>query len=235
MEKNKSLIVSAIILLVLLVGGFFVARVGYLYYQIDKGNVSTGSTDFVQQMSISQALSQVEQSDDLVDVSVDDDPWLGTDDADLVIIEFADFSCPYCQDLSDIVRRLAVGYGDRVQFVYRDFPVSEIHPNAQMAAEAAECADEQGKFWEYHDKLYQNQGDFDLQSLRGYAAQIGIDAVDFSACINSGRMRSEVQNDYADGVMAGVVGTPTFFFNGLKVSGAIPEDIFEQIIIGFLQ
>jgi protein-disulfide isomerase len=130
---------------------------------------------------------------------------------------------------------MAALYGDQVRFVYRDFPLSDIHPDAQRAAEAAECAHEQGVFWPYYDKLYQNQDDHSIGALKLYALQIGItDLQQFIDCVDEFKYRQEVLDDYADGVVAGVYGTPTFFFNGQRVEGAIPEDVFVQLISLFL-
>ena len=133
--------------------------------------------------------------------------------------------------------------------MYRDFPLSTIHPWAQKASEAAECADDQGKFWEYHDAIYQNQtvisqnyqtaaqsGDASagltaaLNTLKGLAGQVGLDTAAFNECLDSGKNAQEVQKDYQDGVSYGVDGTPAFFINGLLVSGAQPFANFKTII-----
>ncbi len=105
--------------------------------------------------------------------------------------------------------------------MYRDFPIAG-HQYAQKAAEASECADDQGKFWEYHDLMFANQSALDVDSLKGYAEQLGLDAGKFNDCLDSGEQSSEVQKDYEDGQNAGVSGTPNFFINGQLVPGAIP-------------
>jgi protein-disulfide isomerase len=120
-------------------------------------------------------------------------------------------------------------YGDEIRFVYRDFPLTSLHQYAEKAAEASECADDQGKFWEYHDLLFANQSALDVDSLKSYAAQLGLDTAKFNDCLDSGKQTSEVQKDAADAQAAGATGTPAFFVNGLLVSGALPfEDYTDQ-------
>jgi len=159
-----------------------------------------------------------------------DDPALGAADAPLTIVEFADFECPFSKEESSVVRELAARYPDRVRFIYRDFPLSDIHPRAESAARAGACAHEQGKFWAMHDKLFQNTPALAESDLKRYAQEIGLDVARFNACLTTEKYRDEVQDDYEAGVAAGVRGTPTFFIAGRRVEGAIPAPIFEQII-----
>jgi protein-disulfide isomerase len=120
----------------------------------------------------------------------------------------------------------------KVRYVYRDFPLN-FHQYAQKAAEAAECADEQRKFWEYHDILFQKQSEWVAvgeSKFKEYAQQLDLDMQRFNQCLDSGKYASEVQKDYNDGLKYGVSGTPTFFINGIKIVGAQPYSVFEQII-----
>jgi protein-disulfide isomerase len=165
-------------------------------------------------------------------VSADDDPSQGSTDATVTIIEYSDFECPYCarfysQTLSQI-RKNYIDNG-KVKLVYRDFPL-DLHQNARKAAEAAECADEQGKFWEFHDKLYENQNSLDNESLKQYAKDMGLNTNQFNTCLDSGKMTQEVLKDFEDGSSYGVTGTPTLFINGIKVVGAQPYEFFKKII-----
>jgi protein-disulfide isomerase len=114
--------------------------------------------------------------------------------------------------------------------VYRDFPLNSIHPFAQKAAEATECADDQGKFWEYHDLVFENQTAIDVDSLKSYAAELGLDTATFDDCLDEGKQSSEVEKDSEDAQAAGVTGTPAFFINGEFVSGAQPFSVFQQVI-----
>ena len=164
-------------------------------------------------------------------------PFLGPKDANLVVVEFADFQCPYCEEEFQTFREVAVEYQDRVKFIFRNFPLSQIHDRAQAAAEAASCAFAQGndKFWSYHDKLYQNQDNLADEDLKIYASQIGLDLTKFSACIASGERKEIINQDFIDGATNGVTGTPTFFFNGKMVKGEIPKDKFEKALDLFLK
>jgi protein-disulfide isomerase len=166
-----------------------------------------------------------------VNVSVDDDPSIGPADAPVTIIEFSDFQCPYCARFqSDTLPQILSNYGDRVRFVYRDFPLVSLHANALKAAEASECADDQGAYWKYHDLLFQNQSALDDASLKSYAASLGLDTATFNQCLDSDKYMSEVQKDEQDGIAAGVQGTPSFFINGMPLTGAQPYSVFQAAI-----
>jgi protein-disulfide isomerase len=164
-------------------------------------------------------------------VSADDDPFWGPEDAAVTIIEFSDFQCAFCKRHFDETLPLLLDtYSDRVRYVFRDFPISTIHPQAFKAAEAAQCAFVQGKFWEYHDVLFQNQTALDVTSLKDHAAAVGLDSGAFDQCLESGGYNEEVQADLDDGSSYGVNGTPTFFINERQVVGAQPFSMFQQII-----
>lgn len=143
----------------------------------------------------------------------------GPDDAKVTIVEFSDFECPYCANAVPVIKEILARYPSQVRFVYRHFPLQDIHSSAFQAAEAAECAAEQGKFWEMHDKLFANQTVFGMENLRQYAAEISLDLAQFSACRESGRARAAIEQDLADGQRYGVNGTPTFFVNNTMLFG----------------
>jgi len=167
-----------------------------------------------------------------VKVEIDDDDVLGSEDAPVTMIEFSDYECPFCAryftQTYDQIKKTYVDTG-KVKIVFRDFPLS-FHPKAQKAAEAAECAGEQGKYWEMHDKLFENQQTLDIISLKRYANEIGLNIAEFSPCLDSGQMAAEVKKDFSDGQAAGVRGTPAFFINGRLISGAQPFSAFQQAI-----
>lgn len=166
-------------------------------------------------------------------LSVDDPTW-GPRNAAVTVVEFSDFECPYCRDVFPTVRTIMQRFGDRVLFQYRDFPVSDSHEFAQKAAEAAQCAHAQGKFWEYHDRLFQNQNDLSREALTRYALMVNLDVAAFNRCLDGGTKTLEVLQDFQDGVTAGLKGTPTFFINGMKYEGVLSEEEFVEIIEGFL-
>lgn len=163
-------------------------------------------------------------------IATDDDPSIGPMTAAVTIVEFSDFECPFCKQAFPIIRELMATYGDRVRYIYRDFPVSEIHDNAEKAAEAGACANAQGKFWALHDKIFQYAPQITVPDLKNYARASGVDMSLFTTCLDSGQFANEVQQDYSDGVALGVRGTPTWFINGKKVEGIIPGETFLTLI-----
>ena len=165
------------------------------------------------------------------DVSADDDPARGLEGAPVTIIEFSDYQCTFCKRYVDQTLPLILEtYGDRVRYVFRDFPIAGVHPQAAKAAEAAQCAFDQGKYWEYHELLFQNQAALDVASLKEHAAGLGLDPSAFDLCLDSNKYAQEVQKDFDDGRAYGVTGAPTFFINGHKVTGAQPFAAFQKII-----
>lgn len=159
-----------------------------------------------------------------------DDPNLGNPQAGIQIVEFSDFQCPYCAQAHTIMRELLNKYPNNFYYIYRDFPLEDIHPQARLAAEAAACAHEQQKFWPYHDLLFNNQSKLELGNLLNYATQVGIDSQNFTDCLKSGKYQSEVKKDQADGLAAKVTATPTFFVNGEKIEGVISLEDWEKIL-----
>lgn len=164
-----------------------------------------------------------------VQVAEDDDATLGPKSAPITIVAFSDYQCPYCSRAEVIVQQVFDKYGDKVRLVFRDYPLS-FHQNAQGAAEGAECAKEQGKFWEMHKSLFANQSKLSPAELVETAAGIGLDKDKFKACLDAGKFRAEVQKDFSDGQSYGVTGTPTYFINGIMLVGAKPLDSFSEVI-----
>lgn len=167
-----------------------------------------------------------------VAVSADDDPVMGNKNAPVTVISFTDFQCPYCarfvlQTFPQIKKNF-IDTG-KVKFVLRDFPLP-FHEFSAKAHEAAECADDQSKFWEMHDLLFSNQDKLSITDLKGYAKSLGLDQTKFDSCLDSGKYTSEIQKDISDGAAAGVSGTPSFFINGQMLVGAQPYSAFEQAI-----
>jgi len=153
----------------------------------------------------------------------------GPANAPIELIEFSDFQCPYCQRANPTVLQVLNTYGDRIRFVYRHFPLGN-HPNAKPAAEASQCAAEQGKFWEYHDALFANPSKLADADLKQRAAELGLDGGKFNACVDTHKYKTHVESDMKAGEEAGVNGTPAFFINGRMISGAQPFDAFKRVI-----
>lgn len=156
-------------------------------------------------------------------------PARGPDKAPITIVMFSDYECPYCSRGVESVEAVRARYPQQVRLVYRDYPL-EFHKNAVPAAVAARCAGAQGKFWEMHDVLYQNQRALDADALKGHAAGLGLDAGKFAACAADPAQAKAVAEDMAAGAALGVSGTPAFFINGIALSGAQPAEAFAAII-----
>lgn len=156
-------------------------------------------------------------------------PAKGPGDAKVTIVEFSDFQCPYCSRAESSVDEVMEKYAGKVKLVFRHFPLS-FHANAPKAAEAAMCAEQQGKFWEMHKVLFANQQALGVDDLKKHAASIGLDQAKFDQCLDSGAMKAKVDADTAAGGEAGVSGTPAFFINGKLISGAQPFSAFQKVI-----
>jgi protein-disulfide isomerase len=167
-------------------------------------------------------------------------PLLGNKNAKVTVVEFSDFQCPFCKSYFD---QTAAQLNDtyiktgKISFAYRHFPLTSIHPNAQKAAEASECANEQSKFWEYHDKLFAEQDTWSplaaadaATNFVEYAGALGLDTAQFSSCLESEKFKQKVADDNADSALAQVDATPTFFVNGVRVTGAVPFADLQKVI-----
>ncbi len=158
-----------------------------------------------------------------------EDPVRGRDDAPIELVEFSDFDCPYCRRATETVDRLMEQFAGQIRFVYKDYPLPS-HPDAFKAAEAGNCAHEQGRFWELHDTMFASQGSLGVEELKGYAADLGLDTDAFDECLDSGRHAAAVNRDVRIGMSYGVSSTPTLFLNGRAVLGAAPYETFVEII-----
>lgn len=150
--------------------------------------------------------------------------------AKVMIVEFSDFQCPFCGQVQGTLKSILAKHADNVALAFRDMPVTQLHPQAQIAAEAAHCAIEQGKFWEYHDLLFADQSALDRNGLLSKAQKLQMDSKQFDACLSSEKYKAQIQQDSQEGMRAGVSGTPGFFINGVFISGAQPEAVFERLI-----
>ncbi len=158
----------------------------------------------------------------------------GAKDAAVTIVEFSDFQCPFCQAVIPTINQVMTQYAGKVKLVFRDFPIPNLHPLAPKAHEAARCAAEQGKFWEYHDVLFERSPQLAPAELKNYARQLKLDGEAFDKCLDSGRQQAAIAGDVQDGTRLGASGTPTFFINGRMIVGAQPISTFQKIIDGEL-
>lgn len=169
-----------------------------------------------------------------VAVDAGNGPAKGPQTAPVTLVEFSDFQCPYCGRVFPTLKRIEDRYGDKLRFVFRQFPLA-MHPLAPKAAEAAACAQEQGKFWEFHDRLFTNQGKLQIADLKQHAVELGFDADKFNQCLDAGKHEADWKKDLEDGARYGVSGTPAIFVNGRMVSGARPYEEFTRVIDEELQ
>lgn len=167
-----------------------------------------------------------------IDISIEDnDPVRGPEDAPITIIEFSDYECPYCQRYNqEVASRLLKEYEGQIRYIFKDFPLTNVHPNALPAAAAALCAHEQESFWEYHDLLFSMKEGLSSDALLSYAETLELDTESFTQCVGEERYNDEVLADLEFAANLGVRSTPTFLINGLPVIGAQPYEVFAQVI-----
>lgn len=165
-----------------------------------------------------------------VDVSVNGEPFKGAEKAPVTIVKFEDFQCPFCKQVQPAFVELLKRYDGKLRLVHKDLPLDSLHGQARQAAEAGRCADEQGKFWTYHDTLYANSPKASVEDLKSYAKDVGLNVDSFDRCFTSGKYKDVVQKNLSEGAQLGLTGTPTFFINGRELSGAQPVEAFAAII-----
>jgi protein-disulfide isomerase len=248
-EKNNSMmhcksvmsavpIIIILILIISIINSFMIFGVASslsgVQSTLSESNAQLGNmVDSGENAALKPIIKESEAARPTVQVDLaDDDALKGNPDAKVTIVEFSYFECPYCERFySGAYPEIIEKYVDtgKVNFVYRDYPLN-FHKDAQKAAEAAECAGEQGNYYAMHDKLFENQSAMGVASLKQYAAEIGLDTTKFNTCLDSGAMASEVQADFAAGQALGVSGTPSFYINGTKLVGSQPFSEFERVI-----
>ncbi len=153
----------------------------------------------------------------------------GPRDAEVMVVEFADYECPYCEKVNPYMQQLRKEYGDKVAIVFKDFPLP-MHHKAQKAAEAARCAGEQGEFWKYHDVLFNSGGALGVPQLKEHARVLKLDGERFDQCLDNGEMAAVVKKDLEEGKSLGLTGTPSFFVNGHFFSGAVDYGLVKQMV-----
>ncbi|MBI2342893.1 MAG: thioredoxin domain-containing protein [Deltaproteobacteria bacterium] len=205
--------------------------------QIEKFLVSSQQRQLEQQMASSlQAGAEIKTfiEPPRVKVAAGDAPGRGPKDAPVTVIEFSDYQCPFCGRSRPTVTQILEHYGDKVRYVFRDFPLS-FHAQAMKAHEAAYCAGDQGKYWEMNTKLFESQRALEVDQLKKYAEELSLTMPDFTQCLESGKYVERIKKNVDEGSAVGVTGTPAFFINGIPVSGARPFADFQKIIDEELQ
>ncbi|MDD4995234.1 MAG: thioredoxin domain-containing protein [Patescibacteria group bacterium] len=224
-----------IIFTVIIAGGsLFGWRVWSYYNKLKTGELASAVFQFPDSFTAYTTDEGQQVVIPFFDVITQDDPQTGPIDAAITIVEFADFKCQFCAESALAVRGIAVKYPNDIRYIFRDFPVEELHAGATAIHIAGECAKDQGKFWAFHDKIFQNQDVVTTDNIKAYAAQVGVDIAEFDRCLASKKYDGEVARDIEDARSAGVYGTPTFFINGRKIEGSIPADLLDQLVQGVL-
>jgi len=175
-----------------------------------------------------QAEVRVAISGPTADVNVENANWIGPKGAPVLLVEFADYECPYCQRVAPDITKLLDQFGDKIAFAYKDFPLP-MHQHAEKAAEATRCAGKQGKFWQFHDDLFRSK-ELDVEQLKTQARSLGLDVTAFNQCLDSGEEAATVAQDRAEGLKLGLTGTPSFFVNGHYFSGALDYAALRLIV-----
>jgi protein-disulfide isomerase len=165
-----------------------------------------------------------------VELSITGAPVRGSEKAKVTIVKFEEFQCPYCKAVQPTLKELLKRYDGKIRLVHKDLPLDQIHPRARPAAEAARCAGEQGKFWDFHDMLYANGAKLTDEEFKSAAKEVGLDTDSFDKCLASGKFKGAVQKDLLEGAKLGLNGTPAFFINGRELTGAQPLEAFAAVI-----
>jgi protein-disulfide isomerase len=177
----------------------------------------------------SQASVRVALTPPEVEVALDDAPRRGLEDAPVLVVEFADYECPYCQRIHPDLKKLQQEFPGQVAVAFKDFPLP-MHRYAGKAAEAARCAAQQGRFWDFHDVLFDNTPKFEPAQLKEYARTLKLDTARFDQCLDAGEQAVAVQRDLAQGQRLGLTGTPSFFINGHFLSGAVKYSTLREVV-----
>lgn len=171
----------------------------------------------------------IEKIDQSLSANSQDDPFLGAKDAKVTIVQFADFECPYCRQEFLIIRELAKLY-PQVKIIFRDLPLTNIHEQALSSAVAANCANKQNKFWDFHDQLFLNQEKFSHDYYQQIAKMLNLNMTEFNSCLVDKKIVEEISLDVNDAVLMGVKGTPTFFINGKRLAGVVSLENWKTIL-----
>jgi protein-disulfide isomerase len=177
----------------------------------------------------SQASVRIALAPPEAEVALDNAPRRGPEDAPVLIVEFADYECPYCQRIHPELKKLQAEFAGKVAVAFKDFPLP-MHPRAAKAAEAGRCAAEQGNFWDFHDLLFDGHQKLELAQLKEYARALKLDSARFDQCLDAGKQAASVQKDFAEGQRLGLTGTPSFFINGHFLSGAVKYDTLREVV-----
>lgn len=225
------MIIGLLVLIVVVVLGLG-SVVGYYVWKIKRGE----GGDILNKLNETKKPVSTMLDDTRKDLETDDDPMLGNPKAELVIVEFMNFKCPYSKAADQIIKKVAKKYWNKVKVIVRDFPTESIYPGSSELALLASCAQNQGKYWALYDIFYANQDTLPSKltqvDTKNLLEQAGVDFVQVQKCLNGSQVKTEINRDYATGFKYGVRGTPTFFINGQKIEGVITLEAWEKFLGG---
>ncbi len=223
--KKWHVILIVILIFIFIYISLFIKKIIYYKNSIERGDIILESN--VGEYSSYGGLVNIKQSTvTRAEIESSDDPWTGSEKPIMTIVEFADFNCPYCLSAYTDLKLFVDKNKNDVKLIYRDFPISsDITPSL-----VANCANEQGKFWQMHDKLFENQRILEEKAFLRFAKELGLDMDKFQDCYSTKKYESEVFADVNVGLKAGISGTPTFFVNGEKFQGVTPAKVWDQIL-----
>ena len=228
----------SVLAIIFIISFFFLALISYYFWNIKYGDAEKLAKEFSSdQFTIGSDLSQYSTGNIntvIINKIHEYNPTLGNSESNINILMFIDFECPYCQANYAIYNNIMQKYNNAINFVFKQFPLESIHPNAIKPAIASSCANEQDSFWNYYHLIFQNKKT-DSASLRGYAQELNLDQQKFDLCLNNPKIIKQIEQDLKDGVELGVTGTPTFFINKTKVEGIAEEEAWDEILITEIQ
>lgn len=214
---------SSLIPLIFLIIGFGAGLgIGYFSWGTSAGSVKAPV--------VAAAQPTTEAVGQRLDIPIGTAPVWGPNDAPITIIEFSDYECPYCKKWhAETWVQIQRAYPNKIRLIYKDFPLYQAHPNASPAAKAARCANDQDKYWQFHDRIFAGNT-LSAQVFEQIAVDLNLDMLKWKNCINSTKYETDITSDYQYGTQLGIDGTPTFFINGIRMIGAQPFASFKKII-----
>jgi protein-disulfide isomerase len=238
-KTKGGIVFLTVIGLVILIFISFVSLVAFYAWKIKYQDGAANLSKEFQTEKFTLANKKITQNNqpEIVDTAPyirEHNPTIGNTKAPITIIAFIDFECPFCRESYPIFQKVTQKYEPVARIIFKHFPITALHPQSNAAANAAACAHEQKKFWEYHDSLFTTQS-LGTEDLLSQSKKIGLDQTKFSQCLDTKKYQGDIDQDIEDGVALGVRGTPTFFVNGYKIEGVLDSAAWDKILFNQLQ
>lgn len=231
-KTKAGIIFLSILGIIGLISLLFIALTGYYLLKIKKGEFAYLAQEF--NSSENKNTSNYQTVDNPEKLIRSFNPTIGSKNAQIQIIMFIDFECPSCQKAYQPFKEATEKFGDIINITFKHFPLESIHPNALAAANAAACAAEQNKFWEYYDMLF-TQKKLEKTNFKSYAQKLGLNTASFDSCLETEKYRENIETDMLDGASIGIRATPTYIVNNIKIEGVLSQEDWSNILLQFLQ